>query len=289
MDGILLVNKPAGMTSRDVVNKVCKILGTKKIGHTGTLDKEVEGVLVLCVNKATKLVQFLTAENKSYQAEVCIGVSTDTEDAHGKIVTTKAVTGVKKNDIEKVLASIVGPLIQTPPMFSAIKVNGKRLYEYAYEGIEVERPSREITIFDLVLTSDLRFWDDCLYFDIDCSVSKGTYIRTLSVEIGERLGYPAHMSYLLRNKQGAFKLEDCVTLEEIENGNYNLISIDECLLSMEHTSIDEETYNRVRNGSVLQKFCEFDKNIVLYYNNKAVAIYEHYNKDLNKIKPVRVL
>ena len=152
MDGVLLLDKPAGMTSHDCVNIVRKVLKTKKVGHTGTLDPSVTGVLPICVGRATKISQFLTANEKEYLGEVTIGFSTTTEDADGELVEEKRVDRtITKEEVEAVLKSMLGSSIQVPPMYSAVKVNGKKLYEYARAGLEVERPRREVTIYELEL------------------------------------------------------------------------------------------------------------------------------------------
>ena len=156
MDGVLLLDKPAGMTSHDCVNIVRKVLKTKKVGHTGTLDPSVTGVLPICVGRATKISQFLTANEKEYLGEVTIGFSTTTEDADGELVEEKRVDRtITKEEVEAALKSMLGSSIQVPPMYSAVKVNGKKLYEYARAGLEVERPRREVTIYELELLGNV--------------------------------------------------------------------------------------------------------------------------------------
>ncbi len=200
MDGVLLLDKPAGMTSHDCVNIARKVLKTKKVGHTGTLDPNVTGVLPLCIGRATKISQFLTANEKEYLGEVTLGFSTTTEDADGEMVDRQFVEGeITEEDVKSVFNEMMGPSIQVPPMYSAVKVNGKKLYEYARAGIEVERPKREVTIETLELTSQITKTDDGLVkFSFRVRGSKGLFVRTVAVTIGEKLGYPAHMSYLRR-------------------------------------------------------------------------------------------
>lgn len=224
MDGVLLINKPAGYTSHDIVGIVRKKLHTKKVGHCGTLDPDATGVLVVCVNKATKAIQFLTSDSKIYRATLSLGKSTDTYDASGKVLEEKEVGEIQQDQVEEVLNSFLGHSKQTPPIYSAIKVNGKKLYEYARNGEEVEIKERDIEIMMIQLIS---FKDNEIVFDVKCS--KGTYIRSLCVDIAKKLGYPGHMAHLTRIVSGKFSLEDCYSLEDLENDNFKLISLDEAL------------------------------------------------------------
>ena len=198
MDGILLINKPAGMTSHDVVNCIRRLLHTKKVGHCGTLDPDATGVLVLCIGKATKALQFLTSEEKEYIATLSLGKSTDTYDASGTVLETKEFQGV--DHVEEVLLSFLGAQKQMPPIYSAIKVNGKKLYEYARNGEDVHIEPRDIVIKDIQL---LEQKDNIIRFQVKCS--KGTYIRSLCVDIARKLGYPGHMSHLIRSQSGHFR------------------------------------------------------------------------------------
>jgi len=253
MNGVLLLNKPRGMTSHDCVMKVRRLLGTKKVGHTGTLDPDVDGVLPICVGSATKLVQFLTAETKEYIGEVTVGYSTTTEDASGEIVTRHSVTDViSQAEIEQLLRSMIGTSIQIPPMYSAVKVNGKKLYEYARAGIEVERPKREVTILELELLGDIHHADGLLKFKFRVRGSKGIFIRTVAVTIGEKLGYPAHMSDLQRIASGNFKLEDCVTFADIEAGDFELLTVSQALADFPTVFVDNWVEKLVRNGVKLR-------------------------------------
>ena len=249
MNGVLLLNKPRGMTSHDCVMKVRRVLGRSKVGHTGTLDPDVDGVLPICVGSATKLVQFLTAETKEYTGEVTVGYSTTTEDASGEIVARRFVTEViSQVEVEAALRSMIGTAIQIPPMYSAVKVNGKKLYEYARAGIEVKRPEREVTIFELELLGDLYHADGLLKFKFRIRGSKGIFIRTVAVTVGEKLGYPAHMSDLTRIASGNFKLEDCVTFDEIEAGAFKLLTVSEALADFSTVYVGNWVEKLVRNG-----------------------------------------
>lgn len=254
MNGVILLNKPRGMTSHDCVMKLRRLLGTKKVGHTGTLDPDVDGVLPICVGSATKLVQFLTAETKGYIGEVTLGTSTTTEDASGEIVEKKAIEEpLTLADIEHTLKSMCKTQTQTPPMYSAVKVNGKKLYEYARAGLEVERPTREVTIFELDLLGDVYQDETRVTFKFRVYGSKGIFIRTVATTIGEKLGYPAHMSALTRISSGNFKLDECVTFEQIEAGDFTLKSISEALSQFPTVVVDNWVEKLVRNGVKLRE------------------------------------
>lgn len=281
MNGILLINKPIDFTSRDVVNKLSGILHTKKIGHTGTLDPIATGVLVICVGNTTKLCELLTSEYKEYIATIKLGIKTDTLDITGKVIEEKSFN-VTENQIKEVLNSFLGKSIQTTPIYSAVKVNGKKLYEYAREGKSVELPKREIDITNIELLS---FSNDEISFKV--TVSKGTYIRALIDDICTKLNTVGTMSSLIRTKQGKFNLEDTYTLEDIEKGNYRLLTIEEALGDLNTIEIDDELYDKVKNGAIINK--TFNSDIAsLKYNNKIIAIYKTYEKDKNLAKPFKM-
>lgn len=212
MNGVINIHKPQGFTSHDVVAKLRRILSMKKIGHTGTLDPDATGVLPICVGRATKTADMLTATEKEYIAKVQLGAETDTQDASGTVLKTAEVT-VTEEDILSVAETFVGDILQIPPMYSAIKQNGKKLYELARAGQTVERKPRPVTIKKIeVLKINL----EEEWFTMRVACSKGTYIRTLCQDIGEKLGCFAHMAELCRTKSGRFSLEEAVTLEEVE-------------------------------------------------------------------------
>ena len=217
MNGIINLKKEAGMTSHDVVFKLRKILGTKKIGHGGTLDPDVVGVLPIAVGKATRMVEFMQDEGKIYEGEITLGYSTTTEDASGEVVAeTPVLYPLDETIVDQAIASLTGPIAQIPPMYSAVKVNGRKLYEYARAGQEVERPERQVTIYQFERTSPISYESELARFTFRVKCSKGTYIRTLSVDLGEKLGYAAHMSYLTRTSAAGLQLDDALTLSEIE-------------------------------------------------------------------------
>jgi len=295
MDGILPLWKPKGLTSHDCVIKCRKYFNTKKVGHTGTLDPEVEGVLPICIGKATKIVPFLMETRKTYIAEVKLGTSTETEDADGAVIEKKEVKKMPiEADIDSVLQSFMGKIIQVPPMYSAVKVNGRKLYEYARANQKVERPKREVTIYKLDLLS-VNPSNDTFQLEIVCS--KGTYIRTLCVDIGKELGYPAHMSKLVRTKTASFSEKNTVTFDMIEaaiqKGEQNklLYPIIEGLTHLDSLTIDQETRDKVVNGQKLQKPKQktFKTDpFTLIYNEEVVAIYQQHPENAEQIKPVRV-
>jgi tRNA pseudouridine55 synthase len=214
-EGILPVWKPKGFTSHDVVAKVRGILRIKRIGHTGTLDPQVTGVLPLCIGRATRLVEYIQELPKVYEATLKIGLATDTEDAGGQVTESVDSVQLTQRQAEEAILSFVGEIDQVPPMYSAVKVDGKRLYDLARQGIEVERKSRKVTIHKLdILQMELGLAHPEIRFRVECS--KGTYIRTLCVDIGKALGYPAVMMDLVRTSTGSMSPEDCLTLEQIE-------------------------------------------------------------------------
>ncbi|MDZ5473434.1 tRNA pseudouridine(55) synthase TruB [Bacillus sp. 31A1R] len=301
MEGILPLYKEKGMTSHDCVFKLRKILKMKRIGHTGTLDPDVTGVLPICLGRATKVAEYITDAGKSYEGEVSIGFSTTTEDASGEVVEQKIVDRTfTRKEILEVLSSLTGEITQTPPMYSAVKVNGKRLYEYARQGIEVERPSRKVTIYSIELLDDREeFEGETIQFRFKVACSKGTYIRTLAVMIGESLGYPAHMSDLKRIQSASFSLEDCLTLEEVskklEEGTIQefIRPMEAALLHLPKYEISDKLSEKVLNGSVLnipEELTEVSGPIVVQDSKgTALAIYQHHPHKVGLMKPTKVL
>lgn len=281
MNGILLINKEKGYTSRDVVNIVSKILGTKKIGHTGTLDPLATGLLVLCVGQGLKLVELLTGHDKEYIATIKLGIETDTLDITGNITSQKEVSDLTKDTIKQVLKQFLGPQKQEVPKYSAIKVNGKKLYEYARKNQEVVLPVHDITIHQLDLISDIE--DNT--FTIRCSVSKGTYIRSLVRDIGYALGTVATMTELKRTKVGQFSLENTYTLEELQNNNFQLLAIQE-VLDLPQIIVDQQLEKKIANGQVLPKFFQEEMVLLLNQSKQPLAIYQQ--KDANFVKPYRM-
>lgn len=281
MDGILVVNKPKGVTSRDVVNSVCKILNTKKIGHTGTLDPIATGVLVLCIGKATKLVEILTSDDKEYIATVKLGILTDTLDMDGKILKEEKVC-ITKEKLINVLNSFEGSYEQEVPIYSAVKINGRKLYEYARNDEQIKLPRRNVKIKSIELLE----LDDVEY-KFKVSVSKGTYIRSLIKDINEKLGIIGSMSDLKRTRQGKFNINDSYDLEKIKNGDYKILSINDVLKEKNSVIIDDKLFGFIKNGRILDN--RYNKDIVTFvYNGDVVAIYKVYEKDKTKIKPFKM-
>lgn len=250
MDGILIVHKPINYTSHDVIAVLRGMLKTRKLGHTGTLDPDASGVLVVGVNKGTKIMKYLNNDEKTYIARICVGVSTDTVDKTGEIIDEVEVKSLK--DVDDAIASFKGIYTQTPPMYSAIKYKGKRLYEYARQGIVIDDiPSRDIEIFDIKRTSDIIYKEGRAYFDYEVHASKGLYVRTLSYDIGKKLGYPAHNYDLHRSKAGNFSIDESYTLEQIEKGDYKVISMSDSLSSIPSLLINDDIQHHVANGMAI--------------------------------------
>jgi len=210
-DGVAVVDKPAGWTSHDVVAKSRGLLGTRKVGHSGTLDPDATGVLVLGVGKATRLLRYLTALGKTYEAEIVLGVETTTLDAAGEVTATHDMAGVTVDDARRAAVSLTGAILQVPPMVSALKVDGRRLHELAREGIEVERQPRPVTVHRFELSAT----DDPLVLRAVVECSSGTYVRTLADDLGHALGGGAHLRALRRTAVGGFTLDDAVALEAL--------------------------------------------------------------------------
>ncbi|MEI3604641.1 tRNA pseudouridine(55) synthase TruB [Pseudogracilibacillus sp. SE30717A] len=294
MNGILPLHKPKGLTSHDCVMRVRKLLHIKKVGHTGTLDPEVEGVLPICIGEATKIIPYVLHLKKVYIADVALGKATTTEDKEGDVIEQKEVSSPPTDEeIEKVLQKFKGDIIQIPPMYSAVKVKGKRLYEYARAGINVERPQRNVTIFQI----ERKRLNDYLIndkFRIKVTCSKGTYIRTLCVDIGKKLGYPAHMAYLKRIESDSFHIDDTYTFDELEKAvDENrlediLLPVDRGLNHLDTMQVDEKTKAKILQGQKFplpsQKFKT--ESFKVMHHNELLAIYKlHKNEE---IKPERV-
>ena len=286
MNGILLVNKEKNYTSRDIVNIVSKKLKTRKVGHTGTLDPLATGVLVLCIGNATKLVEILTSTEKEYEAEIILGIKTDTLDITGNILKEEN-TFKTKEEIESVLQKMTKKYEQTVPIYSAVKINGKKLYEYARNNEEIELPKRMVEIKKLELINDIKYIEGKTIFKIRTLVSKGTYIRSLIGDIASNLNTIGTMKNLNRTKQGIFNLKECYTLDEIENDKYKLIEIDEVLKDFYTITVDLDLEKKIKNGCILNNIYNKDY-VVFKKDNKVIAIYTIYDKDKTKIKPYKM-
>ena len=276
MNGILIINKDLGYTSRDVVNIVSKELGTKKVGHTGTLDPMASGVLVLCVGKALKLCEMLTNHDKEYIAGVTLGIETDTLDMDGTILSTKTVD-IDKEKIIEVVGSFKGSYLQEVPKYSAVKVNGKKLYEYARKNIDVKLPSKIVNISKIEVIDDIVYEDGKIYFKIKTTVSKGTYIRSLVRDIGAKLGVPAVMNSLVRTRLGDFSLYKSYSIDDIKNGNFELISILDAIHSINKVVVDDDMAFKIKNGVIMEPFFKGNMAFILDKNENLIAIYENIN------------
>lgn len=266
MNGLIIIDKPKGFTSRDIVNIVSKKLHTKKVGHTGTLDPLATGVLVLTVGRYTKLGDMLSSLEKEYIAEIKLGIKTDTLDITGKILEEKNFA-ITKEQIEEVFKDFLGTYHMEVPVYSAIKVKGKKLYEYARNNETVELPVKDVNIYELEL---LDFHDDIIKFK--AKVEKGTYIRSLIRDICKSLNTIGTMNDLRRTKQGEFSLNGACTLEDIKNDNFSLLSIKEVMDIKEYPLTDEE-YQKVKNGNYLE-ISSKEKYLLLTFNREEIAIYQ---------------
>lgn len=297
MNGILNIYKEAGYTSHDVVAIIRKILDCQKVGHTGTLDPQATGVLPICIGKATKVVDFLTSFDKHYETELTLGITTTTDDSTGDIIETKQVD-FDKNKITDVINSFKGESYQIPPMYSAIKVNGKRLYTLAREGKVIARQPRKINIYDIEIKEFIEPNKVKIY--VHCS--KGTYIRSLCFDIGKKLGCGAYMSFLLRTKVNCFSIKDSIKLDELKSYKQNneldkvLIKIDYILKDFPKLYVKQSLTDNLYNGNIIyeiqnQILTENQFVLVYDYKQNLVGIYKtFYDNDKGLyIKPSKML
>ncbi|MDY0363437.1 MAG: tRNA pseudouridine(55) synthase TruB [Bacilli bacterium] len=278
MNGIIIVNKEKGISSFFQIKLINRILGCKKIGHAGTLDPLATGVLVVLLNDATKLSDYLINDTKEYEVEITIGIKSDTYDITGNIEEEVKVN--KISDVDNVLKSFLGKSMQKPPIYSAIKQQGMKLYEKAREKMDIKVEPREIFIDEICRISDILYVDNKAVFSFKVKVSKGTYIRSLCVDIGNKLGYPALMSNLIRLKSGEFRLEDSYSIDDIKSGNFKIINMLDALKRYSIIEVNNEVYKLVLNGRIIEKKLLNTKGelaedlLVLKYNNNLLAIYE---------------
>ena len=264
MNGLLIINKQKGFTSHDVVNVIRKKLNTKKVGHTGTLDPNATGVLPILIGKGTKISKYLMEHDKTYIATLKLGEKTDTGDSEGQVIEEKSIPAdLKKEDINNALQNFFGKQKQVPPMYSAIKINGKKLYEYAREGKEVKIKPRNIEIYKIEL---LEYQNNKIKFEVECS--KGTYIRTLCEDIAKKLGTVGYMEELQRTKVNTFKIEDSILLDDItlENAEKNMIKIEEVFKEKETIELDNKKLELFLNGVKLTY--NLPNSIYRIYNNE---------------------
>lgn len=274
MNGVVIVDKPKGMTSRDVVNIVSKKYSTKKVGHTGTLDPIATGVLVLCIGKATKLVSRLTSLEKEYIATVILGEETDTLDITGNVIDDKICIKTQK-EIEEVLKSFIGSYNQEVPKYSAVKINGKKLYEYAREDKNVILPKRIVHIKSIELLGDVTYKSNKTIFSFKCVVSKGTYIRSLIRDIAQRLNTVGIMSDLRRVKQGSFDIKNSIKLENLSNDD--IISIRN-ILNVKKVKLTSDIRKKILNGAPVDNIYNEDE--VLFVDEDEIALYKSKDNKL---------
>ena len=297
MDGIIPLYKERGMTSFDCVSRLRRILHTKKIGHSGTLDPSVDGVLPICLGSATKVVPYLMQSGKNYQGELLIGEATTTEDLDGEVIAAQPVVQpIAEKDIQEQMATLTGPITQIPPMYSAVKVKGKRLYEYARAGERVERPVRHVRIerFDLVGSKyDPTVKEQRVRFNVICS--KGTYVRTLVVELAKRLGYPGTMSWLTRLASGGFTLDQTLSLADVQDAvtagtlAHYLYPLDYALHDYPSVALTDDQWAAVQHGAWLKQ-AEVPTDataVVLKYNKQVKALY-HLDGHQGVYKPTKM-
>ena len=280
MNGIILINKEMDYTSRDVVNIISKKFHTKKVGHAGTLDPMATGVLVVCIGSSTKLVEILTGHDKDYLAEITLGLLTDTLDTTGNVIKSEDVY-FTKDEIIDALNKMNGEYNQEVPIYSAVRINGKKLYEYARDNEEVVLPSRMVSVKSIELIGDIKYVDNKVVFSFKCTVSKGTYIRALVNDIASKLGTVGTMSKLNRTKQGTFKIEDAQKLSD------DLVIINPTdILPYKKVIVSEDLKEDILNGKVLDNIYSEDIIAFVDTSNKTLAIYKSFE---NKLKPWKML
>lgn len=281
INGLLIVDKEKDMTSRDVVNEISRIFQTKKVGHTGTLDPLATGVLVLTIGKATKLNEIITATEKEYQVEAILGLKTDTLDITGKVLKEKN-THFSKEEIIDVLNSFLGSYDQEVPIYSAVKINGRKLYEYARNNEKVDLPKRLVTIKQIHL-DDLNYDNNQTTIKFTCLVSKGTYIRSLVNDIASKLGTVGTMKNLRRTKQGNYSIKNAYRLNDIKNNNYQIVSIKDALSDYYTVKVDEQLKFKIINGQKIAN--TYNQDYVLFIDDDVLALYKNVN---NSLKPYKM-
>jgi len=298
LDGILAVWKPAGWTSHDVVAKVRRITRTKRIGHAGTLDPQVTGVLPLCIGRATRVVEYMQELPKAYEAVLQLGIATDTEDMTGTVIEQADIVSVTEQQVRQTIARFVGEIEQVPPMYSAVKVEGKRLYELAREGKTVERKSRTVTIYAIEVRQ-LELDGPSPRIGLAVTCSKGTYIRTLCVDIGRALGVPAAMAELKRTLSAGFREEDCLTLEQVEALQASnalsdkLLPAERALSHLPQAMLDERNADKALKGQKLSLAAAAlpqseDGRLIRFYGAQGFIGLFEADMELRAWRPVKV-
>lgn len=286
MNGFLFVNKPLGYTSRDIVNIVGKILGTRKIGHTGTLDPNASGLMILAIGNALKLCELLNNHNKEYIAEVILGIETDTLDTDtNSTILREENVDISDNKIYGAVNSFKGKYMQEVPKYSAVKVNGKKLYEYARGNIPVELPKKEVVINDISVVGDINHKNGKISFTIKANVGSGTYIRSLVRDIGKKLNVPSVLNSLVRNSVDIYSINDSYTLNDIQNDNFKLVSITGMFSNIPCIKVDNNKAFKVKNGVILDRFFDSDMAFIFDCENNLLSLYKNMD---NKSRPYKM-
>ncbi|MDN5952476.1 MAG: tRNA pseudouridine(55) synthase TruB [Loigolactobacillus coryniformis] len=299
MNGILPLYKPRGMTSHDCDAQLRRLFHTRRVGHGGTLDPNVDGVLPICIGTATKVVDYLVAGGKTYQGEVTLGFATTTEDLDGEVFEKTPLTAAFSTaQIDAQMQTFIGTITQIPPMFSAVKVKGRRLYDYARAGETVERPQRQVTLTDFKRLNEPEF--DAVAgtqkFRFEVSCSKGTYVRTLAVDLGRKLGVAAVMSALTRVQSGGFTLADTIDLDTVAKLSAEdklatiLRPMETALSAYPQVELTAEQWAKVQNGAFLPRaeLTQLDEVIALVYDQKIKALYRPHPEYPHLFQPVKM-
>ncbi|GFP75925.1 tRNA pseudouridine(55) synthase TruB [Clostridium fungisolvens] len=287
MNGVININKSTGMTSFDVVRKVRFLTKEKKVGHTGTLDPEASGVLPVCMGKATKIIDYIMENQKSYKVSFQLGLVTDTYDLEGTVIKTSETDHIKNEDVLNVISKFIGLIDQVPPMYSALKVNGKRLYELARQGKEIEREARKVNIYSI---DNIEIALPFVTMDVTCS--KGTYIRSLCFDIGNELNVGATMTALCRTRNGFFTLGNSVKLEDLNESNISefIISIEDALKFYDSINVNEKFSKLLINGvrvsdrTMIRDELDFQKLYKVYDNKGSLIGLGKMNRDGFKLE-----
>jgi len=282
MNGIFLIDKEPGCTSRDVVNEIMRKTETAKVGHTGTLDPMASGVLIICVGRATKLVSHLTASDKEYLAEITLGIATDTLDSTGEIIKEEFVD-ISDEDIIAAVTSMLGEYEQEVPIYSAIKIKGKKLYEYARAKENVVLPKRRVNIMNINMASPIKRENGRIIFSIECKVSKGTYIRSLVRDIALKLNTIGIMSNLRRKTQGKFTIDECKKIDDISL--LDIKPIKYCLRDVYTVYATDVLKKEILNGKIIKNIYDSDEVLFIDENENVLALYHVYEKDTIMLKP----
>ncbi len=284
MDGFIILNKEPNMTSFDCVAKCRGIFKTKQVGHTGTLDPMTTGVLVIALNKATKLMELTLDKKKKYYAQVLVGYQTDMLDVTGEVIEEKEVNELDLNLLKEKIKELSLTTKQIPPMYSAIKVNGKKLYEYARAGIEVKREARDIHIDYIDLKTDIYKEDNYLRFEIEILADSGIYVRSLIDDLGKLMNVPMTMSKLSRLQSGNYKIEDSSTLDDLRSNNYKLVTIEEIFKDTPYIEVNDYIAKLVKNGVMLdQRQAQFNEIFRVYHNKQLIALFKPHTDGNYKI------